>query len=96
VQLLLQLLAQHDSDPRANLTLKIELERDKDTSALTKTSELLGRGVNMIKDLSLFSIESKRQPLLVLNLVPIRCDTAAALRSTRTSSNALCIMMIVC
>lgn len=81
VQLLLQLLAQHDSDPRANLTLKIELERDKDTSALTKTSELLGRGVNMIKDLSLFSIESKRQPLLVLNLVPIRCDTARTSRA---------------
>jgi hypothetical protein len=76
VQLLLQLLAAHDSDPRANLTLKIELARDKDVSVLTKTSELLGRGVNMIKDLSLFSIESKSKPLLVLNLVPIRCDCA--------------------
>ena len=70
---LLQLLAAHDSDPRANLTLKIKLDRDKDQTLLTKTAELLGKGVNMIKDFNLFSKDSRKEPLLVLNLVPIRC-----------------------
>ncbi len=70
---MLQRIAKHEQDPSFALSLKLPLPRDKNQNLLSKTFENIGKGVNMIAELNIFSNEpEKHEPTLILNLVPIR------------------------
>ncbi len=75
VEDLLQRIARHQIDPRIALSLKLPLQKDKNQNMLMKTFEHLGKGVNMITNpVHFFANEpAKKEPMLVLNLAPIRC-----------------------
>jgi hypothetical protein len=71
---LVQRVANHENDPRTGLTHTLLLVRDKNQSLVAKTFEQLGKGVNMINNLSFFADEAlNSEPAITLSLAPIRC-----------------------